>query len=1004
MKKHLWFLLVVCASGLNAQVASSLLSSPITVDPAKSLPTPDVGPHHRVWHTVAVDEQGRTNSSSYVEIATGLHYLNPATGQWELSKPEFAITENGYAVATNGQHQAMLAPNVNSAGSVALLAPDGKQFLSNPMGLSFFDTVSGTNVLIAEVKDCIGKFIPPNVILYDDAFTDCKGAIRYTYTKAGFEQDVLIYDSTGLGSPADYGLDPDTTLLEMYSEFHQAPAPQKTAQLTQDNLVDESLNFGQVAIANGKAFGLDAPEPAIPVIKAWQTISGRTFLIESVRFSEAQPFLQSLQAGVAKDSKTKVGGRMVRDRQNLIAMEAMRPRTRSKAVASITPGQMSRSKGFLIDYQTLNSSQTNYPFKGDTTYYITDTVYLSGTTTIEAGAVIKYSTSSSASLWINDAVDCQATAYRPAVFTGKDDNTVGETISGSTGSPTRAGYANYGVVINYGPSTSTALANLRFSYLRTALQEARWSTNTLSHSQILQCDRAIMVYSSTDLSARNVLIDQVNYAFDHGSGVARAENLTIHNANNLKREPYGAHTMYLTNCLMVGVTNVPTSTNSLVTASSVVFTNDQPTIFQSVGAGYHYLAPSSIYRDSGTTNINSALAADLKQRTTYPPIVLTNDFTVNTTLAPQAQRDTDTPDLGYHYDPLDYCWGDRALTNSVLTLTNGVAVGIYGEVGTALQSGGTFISEGGPTALNRLIRYHAVQEQPIVWGTNFNRLFSFSASTLTPRAQLRFTDLPMLAGARTLWNGGYNSATVTLSDCLLRGPALTVYNPDSSMTVTVALTNNLADRVNFNITQGSSGTNHPVNFDLRNNLFLNGTVALTYFNTNNNVWGIYENLFDSVALSVSSSGTNISPRSSNNGYCNTALLPASSGSDVTLASADYQTGPLGGYYYPNSGTNLFSLVNAGSRTADQAGLYHYTTQLNQAKEINSVVDIGFHYVAVDGNGNPLDTDGDGVPDYLEDRNGNGAVESGETDWQSVSDSGLKVWITEPKSNSVPRRL
>jgi hypothetical protein len=46
-----------------------------------------------------------------------------------------------------------------------------------------------------------------------------------------------------------------------------------------------------------------------------------------------------------------------------------------------------------------------------------------------------------------------------------------------------------------------------------------------------------------------------------------------------------------------------------------------------------------------------------------------------------------------------------------------------------------------------------------------------------------------------------------------------------------------------------------------------------------------------------------------------------------------------------------------------------------------------------------DTDRDGLPDYLEDRNGNGSADSGETDWQNPSDLGFKVWITEPKGNS-----
>ena len=42
-------------------------------------------------------------------------------------------------------------------------------------------------------------------------------------------------------------------------------------------------------------------------------------------------------------------------------------------------------------------------------------------------------------------------------------------------------------------------------------------------------------------------------------------------------------------------------------------------------------------------------------------------------------------------------------------------------------------------------------------------------------------------------------------------------------------------------------------------------------------------------------------------------------------------------------------------------------------------------MALDNNGNAIETDGDGIPDYLEDPNGNGTVDSGETDWLSASD-------------------
>jgi hypothetical protein len=69
-------------------------------------------------------------------------------------------------------------------------------------------------------------------------------------------------------------------------------------------------------------------------------------------------------------------------------------------------------------------------------------------------------------------------------------------------------------------------------------------------------------------------------------------------------------------------------------------------VFQSVGAGNFYLATSSPYRNAGTTNITPALLTNLWQRTTYPPLVISN-LTVSTdlTLSPQAQRDTDQPDI-----------------------------------------------------------------------------------------------------------------------------------------------------------------------------------------------------------------------------------------------------------------------------------------------------------------------------------------------------------------------
>jgi hypothetical protein len=163
----------------------------------------------------------------------------------------------------------------------------------------------------------------------------------------------------------------------------------------------------------------------------------------------------------------------------------------------------------------------------------------------------------------------------------------------------------------------------------------------------------------------------------------------------------------------------------------------------------------------------------------------------------------------------------------------------------------------------------------------------------------------------------------------------------------------------------------------RNNLFRYGAVDLKP--ASGNAWEWRDNVFDYVQ--VTQNGNPIA--NSCNGYSTnvTQLTPAGSG-NVVVNNFSYQTGTLGRYYQPLSSP----LINAGSRTADQAGLYHYTVTTNQSKETNSVVDIGFHYIALSA-GLPWDNDGDGLPDYLEDRNGNGTFDSGETDWQT-SNSGL----------------
>ena len=106
----------------------------------------------------------------------------------------------------------------------------------------------------------------------------------------------------------------------------------------------------------------------------------------------------------------------------------------------------------------------------------------------------------------------------------------------------------------------------------------------------------------------------------------------------------------LNNCIFANVTNLFSGSLSGYTASYNGFYKS-PTIgtsavtntfypFQTVGAGNYYLANGCNFFNAGTMNIDSMLLADLKEKTTYPPVVYTNvAISANTIWGPQALRD-----------------------------------------------------------------------------------------------------------------------------------------------------------------------------------------------------------------------------------------------------------------------------------------------------------------------------------------------------------------------------
>ncbi len=1009
MKNIAFVSLVACSVAAHAQNVADPLKEPAAKGPPPVAPyfVTERGPHHRVWERQEVETSplGMTveRRISYLELETGMHYWEQ--GQWKETQAEIEITAD-HAVAAKGGHKVIFAPNLTDAEVIFLETPDGKQLRSRILGLSYFDSASGKAVLIAEVKSSEGQVLPPNHVIYSDAFDDVQADVEYIYTKAGFEQNIVLRSQLPL--PEEFGLNLETTRLQVLTEFLDPPVPQQRQVERATGLADESLSFGDMAMGPGTGFAVgDALESrSVPVAKQWTTMEGRTFLVEEVPLPLVNDQINALlarprSAALRLDRQGK-GEHVIAALQPLFpkrTAHAGAPKARMAKLDRYAP------KGFVLDYTITLASATNFTFKSDTTHYVSGTVNLRGTTTFEGGAIVKYAVASSATVTASNTV-WQTDSYRPVIFTSKNDNSVGEPISGSTGNPT-TNFAG-GIALDLGAQTAPVVSHARFSYLSNAINA---SAVTLLNAQLVQC-YAVFASTADTFHLRNVLGFKLGTLQKQTCGVCTpavltAQNVTLHYVTNLVSAITNA-SIALTNCLFAQVTNLQPAT--IITNSSYILASDNG-VFQTINGGAHYLATNSAYRNVGTTNINAELLGWLKKKTTYPPVAFTNTTSTSTALGPQAQRDTDGPDLGYHYDPLDYIFG-KVDQNTDLTFAAGTAVGWF-----RYNSGWTFAGHGIHIADTKTLNFvgqveapcwyvhqTAVQEQ-LVGYTPYDAgpggITGWAATKATrPFLKMQFTKFAGLPISRNHIRDDNGCLFVGANHCEFFGGGLGGYVSD------LTLTNCLLDRVGTWLSSGN--TNYNELFAFRNCTVRGGyfIIARQSATIGQIKLTILDSAFDGdVDLNTAdpyAATASLTYYDYNAFLTNKARTTPTGAHDVIVTNFNWQAGGLGRFYLLTNSP----LINVGSVTnAGLVGLYHFTMTTNlvsgwQVKETNSIVDIGFHYVATTSSGFPIDTDSDGVPDYWEDGNGNGTVNSGETDWQSATDPGLKVLITRPRSGAI----
>lgn len=951
------------------------------------------GPHSRVWqsHTFITNDSGEviTNTVSYTELCTGICYLQ--NGQHVDSVEQINIVGTG-AQAKQGPCQVTWAADASTAGgAVKFTSPGGSNFTSGVYGLSLRDISSGSNVLIATITNSIGVLNGNNEIDYPLAFSGLQADIQNIYMLSGFEQNIILRQQ--LPSPSDYGLNPDTTYFDVLTQFYNAPEPEFTIVETNAQPDDVQIDFGDVGIGRGTVFLTpDGQAPRVNVTKHWEQSDNGTFLIEEVPYTTLTNLLESLPPSA---SVTKPDPRI---RRTASLKSLLRERnsvpTRDGAIKKVA--KLSRPRGVVIDYTMLTGSLTNYVFQGDTTYYVSGAVNLYGSATFEGGTVVKFTNTASACLKELDFHSnflFSTGMYLPAVFTSANDNSVGDGISGSTGTPSTNGLATYLYAANSGNS-NVLIERARFSYANTAFWSQSDTNHIFRHCQFVDCVTNVGLYVDTSVSFQNILSTGSGAMLEGWEIAVDGENMTVDSCNAFAVTNTGLWGHYsggLTNCLLTAVDN----TVNDFTFKDTTKASSGSGIYQIVGAAGYYLANNSPYRDAGTSTINSQLLSDLGALTTYPPVVLApQTLASNLTFFPQAQRDTDTIDVGYHYDPMDFSVY-LAISNATVTVLPGTVLGGYGnQYGIWVYTNGIFNCNGTATAPNYIVRYNNIQEQS---NTNWEST-SWEASLLTPQT----ADTSSISISFTVWPSftdfgqtlSYIQTPFTLQNCQFYNGIATLHY------LTVSATNCLFQRVNTIISDsvGGSGPNTSVPFC--NNLFWNGELSIGHYDSG--TFTFRDNFLDQTTfalLSFHGVSNNVNV-CSNNAYVTTnyGLVYPTNDIIVLTSSPAFETGALGYYYYPSN----LSLIHAGSQLASAAGLYHYTVLTNESStniEGTNIVSIGFHYVGVGNNGQPIDSNGDGIPDYLEDANGNGVVDSGELDWLVNGDMGLTVLITQPANNS-----
>ena len=442
-----------------------------------------------VWLT-KVRENGKVRQGRYTQLTPGLYYNAGTVEHPEYKVPDTTIQmEEEGGVVENIGNPIYFTKSLNSNKATIEQISDGAPILSaTPSLILYRDTVTDRTVVLAGPRPGGTLSVDKNIATYTDAFSGLRADLRYTVDPARVEQDVLLFEKPE--APSAYGLNDATTRFVVLTRlFHlegdnaptlYSPHLKKQASATgavqgwakvstAESLSEEptqptkeALSFlrdGKMVQRFVRSYALDG-KAKHPVEKRIVTLQGMKFLAEEIPAKlilEQDLPVAALQ--VANCASTNGTGKAGNDDDSSCSPSAKdptpfkslditallkNPPEEKGKLAQLTQSKTAHSsaaKPFVLDYISVTGNiNDDYVFETYQTYLIDGTVTIYGNVTFEGGAVIKYEDDGELSLLGVDAgltvISTEADSSRWTYFTSKNDDSLGETISGSTGTPT----------------------------------------------------------------------------------------------------------------------------------------------------------------------------------------------------------------------------------------------------------------------------------------------------------------------------------------------------------------------------------------------------------------------------------------------------------------------------------------------------------------------------------------------------------------------------------------